>query len=228
MIVKRSRNQSGRRRIGRRPEREAEAPVEWDAPADWTMTVDWTPGSAPPPMVKAEPLSARLIVALLALAVLAASVAATGWRYRTRSIFSTRTVTATGLGIDAGGCPVGGICDLSPEPPLGLTDAVGAVFPAATQLSASSTVLESTQVVYGSSISVMTSAGVLVSVSAQCLPSDVALTSRRAVSGSDAAIVVAGAPGCSVAVAAHAPPRVPLPVAALDKLARDPRARLGD
>ena len=212
---------------GRRAGPDRGEPVEWDTPPDWTVSDDWIPAAETQPKVLVEPLPARLIVALLVVAVLTTAAAASSWRYRARTIATTRTVTATGFGVDAGGCPVGGMCDISPEPPLSLSDAVDAVFPSATQLGASSTVMDSSQVVYASSISFTTSAGLLVSVTAQCVPSDVGLTARRAVIGSDVAIVVAGLPGCSVSVAAHAPPGVPLPVAALDRLAQDPRVQLG-
>jgi hypothetical protein len=177
--------------------------------------------------VGGEPLPARLIAALVVFAALATVVAAASWRYRTRDIVVTKTVTATGFGVDSAGCPAAGSCDISPEAPLGLTDAVDAAFPSATQLDASSTVLHSSQVVSGSSISVTTSAGLSVSVTALCMPSDVRLSSRRAIIGSDAEIIVAGAPGCSVSVAAHAPARIPLPVDVLDRLAHDPRTQLG-
>jgi hypothetical protein len=72
----------------------------------------------------------------------------------------------------------------------------------------------------------MTRDGILVSLSAQCVPAGGAITSWQRMTPHDVVIVVAGAPGCSIAISAHAPAGISLPLGQLENLAHDRRIQL--
>jgi hypothetical protein len=75
-----------------------------------------------------------------------------------------------------------------------------------------------------------TLSGLEVSANAQCVPGAGPITGRAeplpAAGPAQADFVVAGAPGCSVAVAAQIPRGAPVPLAELRQLARDPQVQL--
>ena len=75
-----------------------------------------------------------------------------------------------------------------------------------------------------------TPTGLQVSATAQCVPGAGPIPDRAALlpetGPAQADFVVAGAPGCSVAVAAQIPPSVPVPLAQLRQLAGDRQVQL--
>jgi hypothetical protein len=104
------------------------------------------------------------------------------------------------------------------------------LFPDATVISAVSVVQSDTGQAVQTVIVLHARSGVEVSATVQCLPGGGAIPGRSAalpaVGPAQADFVVAGSPGCSVAVAAQVPRSVRVPLAELLKLATDPGVQL--
>jgi hypothetical protein len=223
-----------------RPARDAIEPVlvrfAESQPAD--------PGTADPGTTDPDPIDPRaghlraprvvpawLVAAALLLACAASVAAALWWQHRSRVIEVTNRIQPYySAGPDAAGCPILSRCLVSTDLSQPLAVAARRLFPDATVLS-SLTVVES-----GSGRTVQTTivlhapSGLGVSATAQCVPGAGPISDRAAslpVAGpAQADFVVAGAPGCSVAVAAQIPRTVPVPLAELRQLARDPQVQL--
>jgi len=194
------------------------------AAADETLTIERPP---------ARPIPARLVRLALLLGALAVITAVIAWQWQGRLITSTVTVprptTAT---VDGNGCPLDTTCDVA----LGGNDQVlaslQAAFPDATVLTVSSVFDGATGRTVRSSAQIRTSAGVVVSAMSQCVrlggavPARVSPVAVPDQGPADLSVVVSGAPGCSVAVAAHVPAQVTVPTAAVARVAHDPAVQL--
>jgi hypothetical protein len=181
-----------------------------------------------------RPIPTRLVRVLVAVTALATIVAGAVWLWQGRQITSTVTVprptTAT---VDGNGCPLDTTCDVSLGGDERVLAALESAFPDATVLAISSVFDNATGRTLHSSAMVRTSAGVVVSATAQCVPLGSAVPEHGIPGGppgpqgpADTVLVVSGAPGCSVAVAAHVPAKVPVPGAALQRVAHDPAVQL--
>jgi hypothetical protein len=117
-------------------------------------------------------------------------------------------------------------------PDLGqpLTEVARLLFPDATVLSSRSIVDSRSGRTVRTTIVLRAPSGLEVSASAQCVPGAGPVTGRAAslpaAGPAQADFVVAGEPGCSVAVAAQIPRTVPVPLAQLRQLADDPQVQL--
>ena len=133
-------------------------------------------------------------------------------------------------GSDAAGCPILSRCRVVPDLAQPLTGVARQLFPNATVLSLVSVVESRGGRTVQTSIVLRTPSGIEVSASAQCVPGAGPVTTRAAslpaAGPAQADFVVAGAPGCSVAVAAQIPRAVPVPLAQLQQLAADPQVQL--
>jgi hypothetical protein len=180
-----------------------------------------------------RPIPARVVRLALLVGAVAVIIAVVAWQWEGRLITSTvtlpRPTTAT---VDGNGCPLDTTCDVSlggNERPL---ESLQAAFPDSTVLDVTSVFDDATGRTLRSSAQVRTSAGVVVSAMAQCVRLGSAVPPRDTPSGTpgqgpaDLLFVVSGAPGCSVAVAAHVPAQVTVPVASLQRVAHDPAVQL--
>jgi hypothetical protein len=172
----------------------------------------------------------QVAVAIL-LACSALVIAALWWQHRTRVIELThRVVPYTPAGPDAMGCPSGTRCQVLADAGQPLAVLARRLFPDATVVSSVAVVDAATGRTVQSTIVLRTPSGVEVSALAQCVPGAAPIPARAAplptVGPAQADFVVAGQPGCSVAVAAQIPQSVPVPLRLLRRLASDPDAQL--
>jgi hypothetical protein len=214
---------------------------------NWTESVvlrsSEGPLSDPDPMAQAEhempadrALTTRVIPAWLVAAALllacAASVAtALWWQQRSRIIEVTERVQPYySAGPDAAGCPTLSRCQVKADVGQPLNVLARQLFPAATVLSSLSTVLSDTGQTVQTSIVLDDPSGIEVSAVAQCVPGAGPIPGRAAplpaAGPAQADFVVAGSPGCSVAVSAQIPRAVAVPVTQLQTLVTDPGVQL--
>jgi hypothetical protein len=191
------------------------------------------PGTGAASVSTAQPtvVPAWLVAAavLLSCAVLAA--AALWWQHRTRVIEVThRVVPYLPAGPDAMGCPSGVQCQVLADAGQPLAVLARQLFPDATVLSSVSVTNAATGRAVQTTIVLWTPTGLEVSALAQCVPGAGPVADRAAplpsVGPAQADFVVAGRPGCSVAVAAQIPRSVPVPLTQLRQLAADPDSQL--
>ncbi|MDQ1722199.1 MAG: hypothetical protein QOI26_1933 [Pseudonocardiales bacterium] len=224
-------------------------PVRWIGRSErnWTDAVvirSYDEGLADPEPAEAVPVAepagpsgcARVVPAwLVAAAVLlacSASVAASlWWQHRSRIIEVTRRVQPYyTAGPDAIGCPNLSSCLVQADIGQPLNALARRLFPDATVLSSVSVADSDTGRTVQTTIVLATVSGVEVSANAQCVPGAGPISGRAAslpaAGPAQADFVVAGAPGCSVAVAAQIPRGTPVPLAQLERLAGDPRVQL--
>lgn len=183
---------------------------------------------APPP--RAVP--SWLVAAALVLACTACVAAALWWQHRSRVLEVTNRVPAySTAGPDAAGCPVLSRCRVVPDLGQPLTVQARRLFPDATVLSSLSVVEPRSGLTVQTTVVLRAPSGLEVSASAQCVPGAGPVPGRAAslpaAGPAQADFVVPGAPGCSVAVSAQIPRAVPVPLAELRQLARDPQVQLG-
>jgi hypothetical protein len=183
-------------------------------------------GAAP-----AKPIRVRAIVALLLVSLAAVAIASGVRAYRGRTITTTRTIVPPTLGttgVDAIGCPTGVNCSIAGFFVPGPVAAALRAFPDSTQLDSRAAVGEvDNSRFYFKNATVRTKQGVVVTASYQCIPRGVAISDRIVLSPQSKptdALLVRGGPkaGCSVAVSAHAPSGVALPITQLERLTSDP------
>ena len=194
----------------------------------------------PPFLPAAEPAAparppklvpAWLVVAALLMACTGSVAAALWWQHRSRVIEVTNRVQPYySAGPDAAGCPILSRCRVVPDLGQQLPELARRLFPAATVLSSLSVVETGSGRTVRTTIVLRAESGLEVSASAQCVPGAGPVTGRAeplpATGPAQADFVVAGEPGCSVAVAAQIPRAVPVPLAQLRQLADDPQAQL--
>jgi hypothetical protein len=199
------------------------------APSDGT---DPEPAPAAlPPAAVGRPISGRTVLVVALVAVLACSAAVVALVVRSRTI--TTRVHAQALahrGVDAAGCPIGAQCQVSPNPEQDLVAVVDRALnhPAWT---GGATVFDvPTALTFRSTLTALVGGGVTVAVAAQCVPRGAPVPARTdplpAIGPVDAALVVPGEFGCSVAVVVHAPRGARVPVAAVEQIAHDGTAQL--
>jgi hypothetical protein len=184
-------------------------------------------GAASQPTV----VPAWLVTAAVLLACSALVAAALWWQHRTRVVEVThRVVPYSPAGPDAMGCPSGVQCQVLADAGQPLAVLARQLFPDATVLSSVSVTNAATGRTVQTTIVLRTPAGVELSALTQCVPGAGPIPTRAAplpaVGPAQADFVVAGRPGCSVAVAAQIPRSVPVPLRQLQQLATDPDAQL--
>jgi hypothetical protein len=162
----------------------------------------------------------------MAIALITLGAGSLAWQHRTRHITQLVVQPAPVEGVDAEGCPAGGMCDISGEASWPVSAALARAFPNATEVGGSSTSVGPEHVVYRSSATVRAAVGVLVTVVSQCVPYGGDVTGWSTVQPQDVTIVVPGDAGCSVVVSAHTAGKAELPIAALNRLAHDPAVQL--
>jgi hypothetical protein len=178
--------------------------------------------STPRTTLPARPLPSLLILCAVCLAVVTFMSALILRQHRGRTITSTLTLTApVAIGSDATGCPLGASCTPFPDVPQLITAAIQKVLPGAKPIYAGAIGNADTAITYSAIVTVRASSGVTITTRVQCAPLGRPISPSSATIGSDATVVVAGDPGCSVAVTAHAPTGVALPVATLEMLAHN-------
>jgi hypothetical protein len=224
----------GRRRTGAPASNWADSVVirsYESALADPESDVALPPPSPIQPPRRPWVVPAWLVAAAMLLACSAGVAAALWWQHRSRVIEVThRVVPYYPAGPDAMGCPNLIRCQVRANAGQPLNMLVRQLFPDATVLSSLSVSSADTGQTMQTSIVVRTPAGVDVSASAQCVPGGGPIGARAAslpaVGPAQADFVVAGEPGCSVAVAAQIPRGVPVPLAQLLRLVGDRQAQL--
>ncbi len=169
------------------------------------------------------PLWVGFVAVGVAFAVLVGAL--TWWQARDTTQFVVRPlpdVRATDA--DASGCPLAATCEVREEATPPLRNAVARIFPTAQVLGAGTTV----RVAGGAPIRTWTTftvEAVDVTVIADCETGGTAVPRRRGpltpVGPSDGVLVVPSQPGCSVAVAAHTPAGLLVPIRGLEELAYD-------
>ncbi len=184
-------------------------------------------GAATQPAV----VPAWLVTAAVLLACSALVAAALWWQHRTRVVEVThRVVPYSPAGPDAMGCPSGVQCRVLADAGQPLAVLARQLFPAATVLSSVSVANAAPGRTVQTPIVLRTPAGLELSALAQCVPGAGPIPTRAAplpaLGPAQADFVVAGRPGCSVAVAAQIPRSVPVPLTQLRQLATDPDAQL--
>jgi hypothetical protein len=220
-----------RQRIGR-PARSWIEPVvisSFEGPlSDPDPAAVWGPAdrAASPKVVPAWLVAAALLSAC-ALCV----ATALGWQQRTRVIEVTKRVPSYhSTGPDAAGCPNLTACKVLADLGQPLNMLARQLFPDATVLSSLSVVRSDTGRTVQTTIVLGTRSGIEVSAIAQCVPGAGPVPGRAAplpaAGPAQADFVVAGAPGCSVAVAAQIPRAVPVPLPQLQRLVADPGVQL--
>lgn len=199
--------------------------------------------SDPPPVAELRPeappdraLTSRVIPAWLVAAALllacATSVAtALAWQQRSRIIEVTKRVQPYySAGPDAAGCPTLSRCQVRADIGQPLNVLARRLFPNATVISSVSIVESDTGRPVQTTIVLGDPSGIEVSAVAQCVPGAASIPGRAAplpeAGPAQADFVVAGSPGCSVAVSAQIPRAVAVPVTQLLKLAADPSVQL--
>jgi len=196
---------------------------------------DPTGGSVPnPPAPSAaapRPVSGRTVLVAVTVATLALAVAILSLIVRSRTVTTTTHIQAVvPLGVDASGCPVGRACLVSSDPESAVLGAVDRAleFPTVTGSVTVSDV--STNTTYRTTFTAVVNPGITVTTIAQCVPGGSAVPARSsglvATGPADGAVVVPGAPGCSVVVLVRASAGVPVPVQAVEHIAHDPSAQL--
>jgi len=206
---------------------------------DW---IELLPSESPPPAGAGSSAAggparlprvvpAWLVAAALLLACAACAAATSWWQHRSRVIEVTSRVRPSySAGPDAAGCPILLRCRVIADPSQPLATAARRLFPDATVLSSLSVVESGSGRTVQTTIVLRAPSGLEVSASAQCVPGAGPITGRAAslpaTGPAQADFVVAGAPGCSVAVSAQIPRAAPVPLARLRQLARDPQAQL--
>ena len=178
------------------------------------------PGIRPHGPLRAQPrLRSALAVAVASLVL------------RSRTVTTTTHVAAVvPLGVDAAGCPLGRTCWVSFEAEPAVLAAVDRALDFPTVIGSATVSDMPTGVTYRTTLTAVVNDGVTVTTTAQCLPGGSAVPPRSAglpaTGPADGAIVVPGAPGCSVVVAIRAPAGAPVPVQAVEQIAHDPSAQL--
>jgi hypothetical protein len=172
-----------------------------------------------------------LVTAALLTACVTSVATALWWHHRSRIIEVTRRIPSYySAGPDAAGCPNLLNCQVRADVGQPLNLLARRLFPDATVLSSVSVVRSDTGRTVQTSIVLGTRYGIEVSAIAQCVPGAGPASGRAAplpaAGPAQADYVVAGAPGCSVAVAAQIPRAVPVPVEQLQRLAADPDVQL--
>jgi hypothetical protein len=214
---------------------------------DWTESVvlhsyeNALADPEPPPAAELaeatqSPVPPRIVpswlVALAVLVACGATVAASlWWQFRSRTIVVTnRVLPSYAAGADAFGCPNLSSCDVRAGIAQPLSTAARRLFPNAMVISSVSVVDSDTGRTVQTAIVLHARSGVEVSATAQCLPDGGPIPGRAAalpqVGPAQADFVVAGKPGCNVAVSAQIPRSVRVPVTELLKLATDPSVQL--
>jgi hypothetical protein len=207
---------------------------ERPTPSTWVDVQITATGSAAeldtsPPVPR--PMSGRTVVLALSLAALALAVAVVSLVLRSRAVTTTTHVAAVvPVGVDAAGCPLGRTCWVSFEAEPAVLAAVDRALDFPTVIGSATVSDMPTGVTYRTTLTAVVNDGVTVTTTAQCLPGGSAVPPRSAglpASGpADGAIVVPGAPGCSVVVVIRAPADAPVPVQAIEHIAHDPSAQL--
>jgi hypothetical protein len=218
-----------------------------DRPAgDWPQRVDFRSYEGPlagPDPAELEPVPiaeqarrprlvpAWLVLVALLLSCSAAVAAALWWHHRSRVIeVSNRVQPHYTTGADASGCPTLGSCQVRADVGQPLNVLARRLFPGATVVSSLSVVRSDTGRTVWTTIVLRSPSGLDVSAIAQCVPGAGPITGRAEplppVGPAQADFVVAGAPGCSVAVAAQIPRAVPVPLTELRRLAGDRQVQL--
>jgi hypothetical protein len=207
------------------PDLESAAEPGPGTPADPASTAGVIPASA------TRVVPAWVVAAALLLACAASVATALWWQHRSRIIEVTRHVPSYySAGPDAAGCPNLSRCQVRADIGQPLNVLAGQLFPDATVLSSVSVVRSDTGRTVQTTIVLGTPSGIEVSAIAQCVPGAGPSSGRAAplpaAGPAQADFVVAGAPGCSVAVAAQIPRAVPVPLTQLQRLAADPDVQL--
>jgi hypothetical protein len=190
-------------------------------------------GLANPPAPSAaspRPVSRRTVIAAVTVATLALAVAIFGLVVRSRTVTTTHIQAVVPLGVDASGCPVARTCRVSSDPESVVLGAVDRALEFPTVIGSGTVSDVSTNATYRTTLTAVLNAGVSVTTTAQCVPGGSAVpersTSLAATGPADGAVVVPGAPGCSVVVLVRAPAGAPVPVQAIERIAHDPSAQL--
>jgi hypothetical protein len=209
------------------PDWDDDIAIEFD---DRAPAASWS-GAAPVSPAQPTVVPTWLVAAAVLLSCAALVVAALWWQHRTRVIEVThRVVPYFPAGPDAMGCPRGVQCQVLADAGQPLTVLARRLFPDATVLSSVSVTDAATGRAVQTTIVLRTPAGLEISALAQCVPGAGPVANRAAplptVGPAQADFVVAGRPGCSVAVAAQIPRSVLVPVPQLQQLAADPDAQL--
>jgi hypothetical protein len=178
-----------------------------------------------------RPVSRRTVILAVTVATLALAVAILGLVVRSRSVrTSTHIQAVVPLGVDASGCPVGRTCRISSDPESVVLGAVDRALEFPTVIGSGTVSDVSTNATYRTSLTAVLNAGVSVTTTAQCVPGGSAVPERStglaATGPADGAVVVPGAPGCSVVVLVRAPAGAPVPVRGIEHIAHDPSAQL--
>jgi len=191
-------------------------------------------GLANPPAPSASsprPVSRRTVIVAVTVATLALAVAILGLVARSRTVTTTTHLQAVvPVGVDASGCPVGRTCRVSSDPESVVLGAVDRALGFPTVIGSGTVSDVSTNATYRTTLTAVLNAGVSVTTTAQCVPGGSAVPERSAglaaTGPADGAVVVPGAPGCSVVVLVRAPAGAPVPVQAIEHIAHDPSAQL--
>ena len=191
-------------------------------------------GPANPPAPSAanpRPVSGRAVIVAVTVATLALAVAIFGLVVRSRTVTTTTHIQAVvPMGADASGCPVGRACGVSSDPDAAVLGAVDRALEFPTVIGSVTVSAVSTNATYRTSFTAVVNPGVTVTTTAQCDPVGSTVperSSRLAATGpADGAVVVPGAPGCSVVVLVHALAGARVPVQAVERIAHDPSAQL--
>ena len=191
-------------------------------------------GLANPPAPSAaspRPVSRRTVIVAVTVATLALAVAILGLVVRSRTVTTTTRIQAVvPLGVDASGCPVGRTCRVASDPESVVLGAVDRALEFPTVIGSGTVSDVSTNATYRTTLTAVLNAGVSVTTTAQCVPGGSAVPQRStglaATGPADGAVVVPGAPGCSVVVLVRAPAGAPVPVQAIEHIAHDPSAQL--
>jgi hypothetical protein len=163
-----------------------------------------------------RPIPTRLVRLLLALTAIAVITATVAWLWQGRLVVSTTTVSRpTTATVDGNGCPLDASCDVSLGGDQQMVASLLAAFPDSAVLAVSSVFDNATGRTLRSSAQVRTAA-----------EHGAASDPPSLLGPADTLLVVSGAPGCSVAVAANVPAQVPVPAAALQRVAYDPALQL--
>ena len=191
-------------------------------------------GLADPPAPSASsprPVSRRTVIVAVTVATLALAVAILGLVVRSRTVTTTTHLQAVvPLGVDASGCPVSRTCRVSSDPESVVLGAVDRALEFPTVIGSGTVSDVSTNATYRTTLTAVLNAGVSVTTTALCVPGGAAVPERSAglaaTGPADGAVVVPGAPGCSVVVLVRAPAGAPVPVQAIEHIAHDPSAQL--
>ena len=183
------------------------------------------------PFGRSRVAPAWLIAVALLLACSVSVAAALWWQHRSRVIEVTNLVQPDyPVGPDPSGCPNLSSCQPHTSVSQPLNTLAWQLFPDSTVLSSVVVSETTTGRTVRTSIVLRTGSDIVVSAEAQCVPGAGLIPGRVAalpsVGPAQADFVVTGGPGCSVAVAARIPQAVPVPLAALQRLAGDPAVQL--